>query len=203
MAIPEPAPMNVAHFATASAFRGWLDCHHSTERELIVGFYRKESGRDGLTYPEALDEALCLGWIDGVRRRIDALSYSIRFTPRQPRSHWSTVNLRRVEELTRLGRMAAPGFAAHAARDPHRTARGSYEQDNVRLDPELERRFRAQRRAWAFFETQPPGYRRTALWWVVSAKREDTRLRRLATLIADSAAHRRLDMLSPSGKRTE
>jgi len=203
MAIPEPAPMNVAHIDTASAFRVWLDCHHRTERELVVGFYRKESGRGGLTYAEALDEALCFGWIDGVRRRIDALSYSIRFTPRQPRSHWSTVNLRRVEELTRLGRMAAPGLAAHAARDPNRTARGSYEQDNVRLDPELERRFRARRRAWAFFETQPPGYRRTALWWVVSAKREDTRLRRLATLVADSAAHRRLDMISPSGKRTE
>ena len=189
--------MNVVHFASAVEFRRWLEQEHAGARELCVGFFRKDSGRGGLTYPEALDEALCFGWIDGLRRRVDALSYTIRFTPRKPQSHWSAVNLRRVEELIRRGRMAAPGLAAHARRDPRRIARASFEQVSVALSPDLERRFRAHRRAWSFFTAQPPGYRRTALWWVSSAKRPDTRLRRLATLITDSAAGRRLNLLAP------
>jgi len=194
--------MIVVHFESPAEFRAWLESHHGTAKEIMIGFWRKDSGRNGLTYAEALDEALCFGWIDGVRRTVDSLSYTNRFTPRKSKSHWSSINLKRVEELTHQKRMAPAGLAAYEAHDPANMRRGSYEQKSVTLPPALERRFRSQKKAWAFFEQQAPYYRRGAFWWVISAKREETRLRRLEILIADSAASLRLGLFSPKGKRT-
>ena len=193
--------MKVVHFASAGEFREWLHEHHATTKELWVGFWRKDSGRTGLTYSEALDEAFCYGWIDGVRKKVGEFSYTNRFTPRKPRSHWSHINLQRVVELLRQKRMAPAGLAAHAARNPENTCRASFEQSNVALPPKLEKLFRAKKRAWGFFQSQPSYYQRTALWWISSAKQESTQLRRLEKLISDSAAGRRLGMFGPQPKR--
>jgi uncharacterized protein YdeI (YjbR/CyaY-like superfamily) len=182
-------------FETADQFRGWLARHHATAAELWVGFHRKGSGRPSITWPESVDQALCFGWIDGVRRSLDGGSYMIRFTPRRTTSIWSAVNIRRANALIAAGLMEPAGLRAFEARDDRRTARYSFEREQVALEPEQERRFRRHRKAWAFFQAQPPGYRRTATWWVVSAKREATREKRLATLIEDSAAGRRIALL--------
>jgi uncharacterized protein YdeI (YjbR/CyaY-like superfamily) len=189
--------MEPMYFATAAEFRAWLEKHHNTERELWVGYYKKGSGRSGITYPESVDEALCFGWIDGVRRTVDDERYVNRFSPRTPRSNWSAVNIKRVQELTRVGKMHRSGLAAFAQRAPKRSEVHSYEQRNsASLEPEHERRFKANERAWEFFRAQPPGYRQTALYWVISAKKEETRLKRLATLIEDSAHGRRIGVLT-------
>ena len=193
--------MEPVFFATPEEFRAWLSDHHDSETELIVGLYRKGTGRPSITWPESVDEALCYGWIDGVRRKIDDESYSIRFTPRRPSSTWSEVNTRRAVELIRAGRMQPDGLRAYEARQPDRSGGYSFEQrGEVALDPELESRFRAEPAAWAFFQSQPPGYRRTVTWWVMSAKREETRARRLATLIEDSAAGRKIKELRRPGE---
>jgi uncharacterized protein YdeI (YjbR/CyaY-like superfamily) len=184
--------MEARYFTSGEEFRGWLAENHDKSDELLVGFYKKGSGRPSLTYPEALDEALCFGWIDGVRRRVDGERYTIRFTPRRKGSNWSQVNIKRVEELIGAGRMAPPGVAAFEQRDQSGTAEYSYEQRERGLAPELEARFRADEVAWDFFAKQPPGYRKTASWFVMSAKREETRLKRLARLMEDSANGRRL-----------
>jgi uncharacterized protein YdeI (YjbR/CyaY-like superfamily) len=178
-------------FATPAAFRAWLEEHHETHTELLVGFYKKASGRPSITWPEAVDQALCFGWIDGVRRGIDADSYSIRFTSRKPRSFWSNVNITRAQELIELGLMAPAGRRAFEARAGERSDAYSYEnREAARLGPEQERQFREHPAAWEWFERQPPSYRRAAAWWVVSAKREETRRSRLAALIEDSARGR-------------
>jgi uncharacterized protein YdeI (YjbR/CyaY-like superfamily) len=184
--------MTPTFFDSPAAFRRWLAANHATAAVLWVGFYKKNSGRGGITYPQALDEALCFGWIDGVRKSVDAVSYTVRFTPRTPRSVWSTVNTKRVGELTKLGRMAPAGLKAFEARDRKRSGVYSFEQRVVKLTPDYERQFKANKAAWAFFAVQPPGYRRLASWFVMSAKKDETRQRRLARLIADSAAGRRL-----------
>lgn len=184
-------------FPDAAAFRAWLERHHASVTELWVGFYRKDSGKGGLTYPEALDEALCFGWIDGVRKKTTPESYTNRFTPRKPGSIWSNVNIRHVERLIAAGKMHPAGLAAFQARSAAKTGIYSFERKQpAELPPTLERKFRAAKRAWTFFHTQPPGYRRLALHFVVSAKQETTRLRRLERLIADSAAGRRLGILN-------
>jgi uncharacterized protein YdeI (YjbR/CyaY-like superfamily) len=189
--------MEPRFFATSDEFRAWLEEHHADEREVYVGFYKKATGRPSLTWTEAVREALCFGWIDGVRRSIDAESYANRFTPRKPRSNWSAVNVRHVEELLAEGRMHPAGLAAYEARAPARTGVYSYERRHeAKLDEAQEAELRANRAAWDFFRAQPPGYRQTAIFWVVSAKREDTRARRLATLIDDSAHGRRIGLLS-------
>jgi uncharacterized protein YdeI (YjbR/CyaY-like superfamily) len=179
-------------FAAPADFRAWLERHHASESELLVGFYKKSSGRPSITYHEALDEALCFGWIDGVRRSIDDESYCQRFSPRRKGSYWSAVNTRRAQELMRGGRMHAAGRAAFEARDAAKSDSYSFERANVALTRELTKKLRANARAWKFFESQPPGYRRTATWFVMSAKQDSTRLRRLQVLIEDSAAGRRL-----------
>ena len=185
--------MQPTFFATAAEFRRWLKRHHRSERELWVGFHKKSSGRPSLSWPESVDEALCFGWIDGVRRTVNGESYAIRFTPRRSGSTWSAVNTRRAEELIREGRMQPAGLRAFEARDPEKSGVYSFEQRTAaRLSPEAEAQFRVNPAAWSFFESQPPGYRRTAVWWVVSAKREATRAQRLETLIEDSAAGRRI-----------
>jgi uncharacterized protein YdeI (YjbR/CyaY-like superfamily) len=197
------APVNPRYFGTPAEWRAWLEEHHTTAPELWVGFHKRGSGRPSITWPESVDQALCFGWIDGVRRRIDDDRYAIRFTPRRKGSSWSNINLRRVEELTRLGLMHPAGHAAHAARSAAKSGIYSYEQrKRARLPAAMTARFKRNRKAWTFFEAQPGWYRRTAVWWVVSAKREDTRERRLETLIADSAAGRTIRLLTrPQGAR--
>lgn len=194
--------MKVEHFKSPAEFRRWLAKHHAAAVELWVGFYRKDSGKGGITYQEALDEALCFGWIDGLKKRIDEASYTHRFTPRKARSIWSTVNTRRVEELRKLGRMAPPGLKAFAAREANRTGIYSFENRPRQLDGAYEKKFKANKPAWEFFQAQPPGYRRTAIWWVVSAKQEETRLRRLGRLIQDSAHGRRIGVLTYTAKKS-
>ena len=194
--------MRPRFFATPLQFRAWLEEHHATAKELLVGFHRKGSKRPSITWPEAVDEALSFGWIDGVRRSIDDVSYTIRFTPRTVRSTWSAVNIARARDLIEQGRMRPAGQKAFEARTKYRSAIYSYEQrSTAELGPEFERQFRSNRKAWAFFQSQPPGYRRTATYWVVSAKREDTRRRRLATLIHDSAQGRTVRPLTSPAKR--
>jgi uncharacterized protein YdeI (YjbR/CyaY-like superfamily) len=182
-------------FRSADELRAWLEKAHDSASELWIGFFNQRSGQTGITYKEALDEALCFGWIDGVRKSVDEGRYMQRFTPRQARSIWSLVNIKRVGELKALGRMCAPGLAAFARRDEKRSRVYSFERANVRLSGALERPFRANAPAWAFFQSQPPGYRRIATWFVMSAKKDETRLKRLATLIALSEKGRRLPML--------
>jgi len=169
-------------FQSPSAWREWLEKHHADTPELWVGLYKRDSGRPSLTWPEAVDGALCFGWIDGVRKSVDSVSYMIRFTPRKPRSVWSAVNLKRAAALSAQGLMHPVGLAAFAGRDKSKTY--SYEQrEAAKLPPDYEKQFRQQRLAWTFFESQAPWYRRTASWWVISAKKEETRRKRLATLI--------------------
>jgi uncharacterized protein YdeI (YjbR/CyaY-like superfamily) len=185
------------HFESAQAFRGWLAKHHSTAAEIVIIFHTKASGRGGITYPEALDEALCFGWIDGVVHRIDDTRYSRRFTPRKATSIWSLVNIRHVERLTKEGRMMPAGIAAFEARTAARSGVYAFEQKrDAKLTPAYQKQLNADRKAAAFFKAQPPGYRRIWTHWVMSAKREETREKRLALLIAASEAGRRLDAFS-------
>lgn len=188
--------MKITYFKSAAAFRAWLERHHATERELFVGFYKKASGRAGITYAEAVDEALSFGWIDGVKRRVDEFSYQHRFTPRTAKSIWSRINIQHAGRLIKTGRMTPAGRKAFAARDPKRSEVYSFENAPRQLPPTGERRFRADRAAWDFFQRQPPGYRRVATFWVVSAKKTETQTRRLEQLIADSRAGRRLKQLT-------
>jgi uncharacterized protein YdeI (YjbR/CyaY-like superfamily) len=185
----------VRFFSSQSAFRTWLENHHNQVGELWVGLYRKESGKGGITYRQALDEALCFGWIDGLRKAVDGSSYTIRFTPRKADSIWSEVNTKRVQELTRLGRMQKPGLAAFKARDVKKARQYSYERNNCSFEAAHEKKFKASANAWEFFRGQAAWYQRTATWWVISAKREETRLKRLATLIEDSGKGRRIGLL--------
>jgi uncharacterized protein YdeI (YjbR/CyaY-like superfamily) len=181
--VPDPAPR---FFRSPAAFRQWLEKHHASAAEIWVGFWKKGSGKGGMGYPQAVEEALCFGWIDGLVRSRDADSYMQRFTPRKARSIWSAVNLRKIDALTRAGRMAPAGLDAHARRDPRRTNLYSVENRHVVLSAPFAKRFRARKGAWTFFEAQPPGYRRLAAFWVMSAKREETRERRFARLLEDS-----------------
>lgn len=190
-------------FASPEAFRKWMTRHHASLDELWVGFYKKGSGRPSITWPESVDVALCFGWIDGLRKSLDGESYVIRFTPRRSGSVWSAVNTRRAEELIRAGLMQPAGLRAFEGRDPEKTRRYSFEQGtNTRFSKADEAKFRASKEAWRFFESQPPGYRRTATWWVVSAKRDATRENRLQTLIRDSAAGERIAPLRRDENRT-
>lgn len=183
------------YFATAAAFRAWLKANHDRRTELWVGYYKKDSGRKSISYPESVDEALCFGWIDGVRKSVDAKRYTNRFSPRKAKSYWSAVNIRRARQLRKLGKMARPGLEAFLAGDRTRARVYSFESRRG-LSPKLARRVKANKKAWAFFSAQAPGYRRTAGFYVESAKREETRLRRLARLIADSQAGRRIGILA-------
>jgi uncharacterized protein YdeI (YjbR/CyaY-like superfamily) len=190
------------YFATSKAFRAWLSKNHKTSSELLVGFYKKSSPKPSITWRESVDEALCFGWIDGIGRRIDDERYAIRFTPRRPRSNWSAVNIRRVKELSEKGLMSPAGLAAFAARDEKRSAIYSYEaRHNAVLDPEYERTFRANSKAWTFFSGRAPSYRRAAVHWVMSAKKTETQRRRLEALIEASAIRTTPPALTPIGKK--
>jgi uncharacterized protein YdeI (YjbR/CyaY-like superfamily) len=189
-------PMDVEFFAAPEAWRAWLAANHDRAAEHWVGFRKKSAGLPTITYAEALDEALCYGWIDGVRKSLDATSYTIRFSPRKRGSIWSLVNIKRATELAAEGRLMPPGQRAFAERDEAKAQQYSYEAQTRELDPAYEAEFRANEAAWVFFQAQPAGYTRAAQWWVMSAKQEATRRKRLATLIADSAAGRRIASLT-------
>lgn len=180
-------------FDTSAAFRAWFELHHASAAELLVGFYKVDSGRPSMTWSESVDEALCFGWIDGVRRRLDDVAYTIRFTPRRKNSIWSLVNLGKVEVLIAQGRMRPAGMAAFEARSLERSGIYSFEQSTpLTFGEEQLDAFRKQAGAWRFFDALPPGYRRTITFWVLSAKQPATRARRLAQLIQACAEGRRL-----------
>ncbi|HEX8131486.1 MAG TPA: YdeI/OmpD-associated family protein [Pyrinomonadaceae bacterium] len=192
--------MEIKFFKSPADFRAWLEKHHATAQELWVGYYKKDSGKPSITWPESVDEALCYGWIDGIRKRVDDLSYTIRFTPRRPRSIWSAVNIGRVEELTRQGHMRPAGEKAFAARTENRSGIYAYEQRTPELPDPYGAKLRRNKAAWKFFAAQTASYRKAASWWVSSAKREETRLKRLEKLIEDSAGGRTLPQFTREKK---
>ena len=186
------APVKPTFFASPAAFRAWLAKNHLEADELLVGFHKKDSGKPSITWPESVDQALCFGWIDGVRRRIDEVSYTIRFTPRRSRSIWSTVNIQRVAVLAEQGLMSPAGLAAFERRSDDKSSIYAYEQrHHAALPPAWEKKFRANGRAWAFFKAQAPSYQRVMIYRIVSAKREETRLKRLDALIEISGQQKR------------
>lgn len=187
-------------FKSAAAWRAWLSKNHAKATEIMLGLVKVDSGLTGIGYRDALDEALCYGWIDGVRKTIDDKRWMIRFTPRKPKSYWSAVNRKRVEELIAEGRMAEPGLAVYERRDRGANAFYSFENNEIALTPEQQKLFKSNRMAWRNFNAMPPSYRRPAIWWVTSAKRPETRERRLSTLIADSAENRRIKLLRRPGE---
>jgi uncharacterized protein YdeI (YjbR/CyaY-like superfamily) len=191
-------------FRTLTEWRGWLEENHAHEQELWVGFYKRDSGLPSISWPESVDGALCFGWIDGVRKSIDAVSYRIRFTPRKPQSIWSAINIKRATELSTLGLMQSAGLAAFEKRKADRSAIYAYEQRKAaKLPAEYEKKFRDCEKAWKFFQSQPPWYRRTCTYWVISAKKEETKLKRLNTLIRDSEHQRTIAQLTrPQGKNS-
>lgn len=184
--------MNAKFFKTPSALRKWLEAHHASAKELWVGFYKKGSGKPSIDWPESVDEALCFGWIDGIRKSIDADSYMIRFTPRKPTSVWSAVNIKNVENLIKEKRMHPAGLKAFAARKENRSGIYSYEQRGPELVEPYLGMLKRNKAAWKFFQAQPPSYRKVMNWWVVSAKQEATRVKRLDKLIEESAQGRRM-----------
>jgi len=195
--VPVAADAGPRFFASGRAFRAWLERHHARSQGLLVGLHRKASGRGGLTYREALDAALCFGWIDGQRRGLDASAWTIRFSPRRPGSIWSRVNTRRVGELRRLGLMAPAGEAAFRRRVPERSGIYSFERPPAEFRTQERAAFVKRRRAWTFFEAQPPGWRRTIRAWIVNAKRPATREFRLRALIEHCERGTRIDLLRP------
>jgi uncharacterized protein YdeI (YjbR/CyaY-like superfamily) len=180
-------------FATADDLRAWFAKNHDRCTELWVGYYRKGSCRPSITWPESVDEALCFGWIDGIRQKIDDQSYKVRFTRRRPKSTWSAVNIGRVAVLKRDGRMQPAGIAAFARREETNSAKYSFEnRESAKLTKADKRAFRRDSQAWNFFQAQPPGYRRVVAWWVISARRAEIRRKRLKRLINESRAKRRI-----------
>jgi len=194
--------LQIKIFNSSAEFREWLETNHDRVPELWLGLYNQRTDKKSITYREALDEALCFGWIDGVRKSINQTTYKQRFTPRKPKSYWSAVNIRRVGELAKLGQMAPSGVKAFERRTSD-SGKYSFESRPKKLPPAYERQFKANPRAWEFFRAQAPWYQRTSSFWVVSAKQEETRQRRLATLISDSQKGRRLDMLTPKVKKPQ
>jgi uncharacterized protein YdeI (YjbR/CyaY-like superfamily) len=189
--------MKPTFFKSPLAFREWLEKNHLKAKELPVGFYKKGSGKPSITWPESVDEALCFGWIDGVRKSIDETSYTIRFTPRRAQSIWSAINIKRASELSDGGAMRPAGLRAFEARQESKSGIYAYEQRAAaKLCDADERQFQADAAAWKYFQAQAPWYRRTATWWVVSAKKEETRLRRLGILIESSAQGRSIGPLT-------
>jgi uncharacterized protein YdeI (YjbR/CyaY-like superfamily) len=180
------------YFRTPAEFRTWLEKNHAKASELWVGFCKKASGTPSITWPESVDEALCFGWIDGIRKRVDEISYKIRFTPRRRGSIWSAVNIKRARELRKRKRMRPAGLKAFEARVEYRSGIYSYEQRRPELPAPYAKLMKRSRKAWEFFQGQSPSYRKMAGWWIVSAKKEETRLMRLKKLIQLSAKKKRL-----------
>lgn len=188
--------MKPSFFETPALFRAWLEKNHATALELWVGYYRKETGLPSIDWSQSVDEALCFGWIDGIRKRVDAKSYTNRFTPRRPGSSWSAINIRKVAELKKAGRMAPAGLAAYGRRKPEKSGVYTYEQRAPTLVEPYASMLRKNKAAWRFFQSTIGSYQKAANWWVVSAKTEETRLTRLGRLIEDSSAGRTLRQFS-------
>jgi uncharacterized protein YdeI (YjbR/CyaY-like superfamily) len=188
--------MDPSFFATKSELRKWFDKNHNHAKELWVGYYKTSTGKQSITWPESVDEALCYGWIDGVRKSIDGMSYKIRFTPRKTKSIWSAVNILKAEELIKKGLMKPAGLAVYEKREESRSRIYSFEQENIVLDKLSDKVFKSHKTAWKFFQSQPSSYRRAALWWVISSRQDITRQKRLNTLISDSESGRRLKHLT-------
>ena len=193
--------MKPLFFKNQAALRKWFQKNSETSRELVVGYYRVATGKASVTWPLSVDEALCFGWIDSVRNTIDAESYSIRFTPRKPGSIWSAVNIKKVEDLVKSGLMTPKGLALFNAKDESKLRTYSFEKAQVELTLEFEKRFRANKKAWKFFQQMPPSYKKPAINWVISAKQEATRLSRLATLISDSEKEKKIKPLDYPKKK--
>jgi uncharacterized protein YdeI (YjbR/CyaY-like superfamily) len=187
-------------FKTPADFRKWFEAHHVSAPELWVGFYKKASGKPSITWPQSVDEALCFGWIDGIRKSIDDVSYKIRFTPRQSRSTWSAVNIKRAQQLIDQGLVRPAGLKAFAAREENRSGIYSYEQRTPELPNQYGKKLKKDLAAWKFFQAQPPSYRKAANWYVLSAKKEETRLKRLDALIEYSAKGQRIPQFIPLKK---
>lgn len=198
---PSPQPRDVRFFATPADLRDWFDANHESADELWLGYYRKATGRPSVDWPQAVDEALCVGWIDGVRYRLDDTSHAQRFTPRRKGSIWSAINVAKVAALNAERRMRPAGLAAFEARTPERTAIYSYEREAAAFSDEESDRFRADAGAWANWERRPPSYRKAATHWVTSAKQPATRDRRMASLIEETAAGRKPRALTSPGER--
>lgn len=194
--------MEPRFFATPADFRAWLSRHHASSDELLVGFWKKGSGNPSVDWPQARDQALCFGWIDGVRKSLGPESYTIRFTPRRPGSVWSKVNLERYAALKAEGAVTPAGEAAFEAGKEDRS-HYSYEAEARELAADETARFRANAKAWQDWEKRPPGYRKVALYWVTSAKKPETRARRLATLIDDSAHGRKIALLGGAAPKPD
>lgn len=182
----------ITFFETQQDFRNWLEAHHELATELLVGYYKVGSGKPSMSWSQSVDQALCFGWIDGVRRSIDKESYCIRFTPRRPTSNWSAINIRKIEELTKAGLMKPAGVKAFALRKENKSEVYSYENEALPLAPDLEKQFRENKEAWDFFMKQAPSYRKAIAKWIVSAKQEKTRQSRLERAIQESALQKRL-----------
>ncbi len=203
MPVTRPGADEVQVFASAEDFRGWLEGHHDTDDHVWVGYYRKASGKTAMTYPESVDVALCFGWIDGIGYGIDHEIHTNRFTPRRKGSSWSAVNIAKVEEMTAAGQMHPAGLRAFEERDRRKDAQYSYEQAPMDLPAELEERLRRNESAWQHWRGQPPGYRRTAIHWILSAKRPETRERRFAELAEASAAARPIKPMAYGRNRSD
>jgi uncharacterized protein YdeI (YjbR/CyaY-like superfamily) len=189
-------------FPAPADFRAWLEAHHDKLSEHLVGFHKKSSGKPSITWPESVEVALCFGWIDGVRKSLGETSYTIRFTPRKPTSIWSAINISLVEKLTKQGLMHPAGLKAFAARSEKKSAIYSYEQrKSARFTLDQEKLFRANKSAWDFFQSQPPGYKQLSTYRVITAKKEETRQKRLAELIDHSQHHRRIPQTIPAKKK--
>lgn len=184
--------MTPTFFAKSSNFRKWLAKNHMTHTELLVGFYKVNSGKASMTWPQSVDEALCFGWIDGVRKRIDDESYSIRFTPRKPTSIWSAVNIKKIQDLTQIGLMQPAGLAAFEKRTENKSKIYAYENEPAQLSPEFEKTFKANKKAWAFFTAQAPSYQKTMIHWIMGAKQKTTQHSRLEKTIAASLSLKRV-----------
>lgn len=184
--------MQATFFPTQAAFRKWLQKNHKTKKELIVGYYKVDSGKPSITWPQSVDQALCFGWIDGIRRSIDKESYCIRFTPRRSTSNWSAINIKKVKALTRAGLMAAAGKKAFEQRKEGRSGVYSHEKEPVALAPKYQRQFKRNKPAWHFFNEQPPSCKKVMVYWIMSAKQESTRLMRLEKTKKASAGQRRV-----------
>jgi uncharacterized protein YdeI (YjbR/CyaY-like superfamily) len=189
--------MKPTFFPTPAAFRAWLEQHHAEADVLWVGYYKVGSGKPSITWPESVDEALCFGWIDGVRKRVDDSSYAIRFTPRKPGSTWSSVNIKRAQALIERGQMRPAGLKAYEARKENKSGIYSYEQRSVDLAEPYNGLLKKHKAAWSFFQAQPAYYRKAVSWWVLSAKQEGTRRKRLEKLIAHSARGQRVPEFQP------
>ena len=188
--------MKPAYFKTTEAFRKWFEKNHLDKKEVLVGFYKTGSGKRSITWPESVDVALCFGWIDGIRKSIDECSYTIRFTPRKPQSNWSAFNIRKIEELGKLGLMVDAGWAAFSKRKAERTGIYAYERGYQVLTKAFEKKLKESRKAWAFFQSLPKNIQKSSMNWVMSGKQESTRIRRLDTLIKDSEAGRKIKPFS-------